>query len=115
VNLLKVDERKDCDLDKIISYLSSVDGDPNKLLDYVKCYIRSFDKERREILLYNTKTSIYSGTDNQPFTDLDRRKLFAQQVAEIIVNKFNKYYSINPRDHTSAPPPDIPEYDCRSE
>jgi hypothetical protein len=52
---LKVDERKDCDLDKIISYLSSVDGDPNKLLDYVKCYIRSFDKERDEKYFYITQ------------------------------------------------------------
>lgn len=165
-----------------------MDGDPNKLLDYVKCYIRSFDNLgnknghrfvalhiiivvasaltpflnsfvgnivtdiagyeinedtvkvytsllavisavsvgmlqlaqagekmtlekitrvslEREILLYNTKARIYSRTDNQPFTG--RRKLFAQQVAEIMVNKFNKYYSINPRDHTSALPPSV--------
>jgi hypothetical protein len=48
-----------------------------------------------ELTYYNTKASIYSGTHSQPFTDLDRRKLFAQQLAEIMVNKFNKYYSID--------------------
>ena len=174
---MKHNEPKRCTLDDILSYLCSMEGDPTKLVDYVKCYIRKFDRQgdrnedrfnalqiiilvasaltpflnsfistaffgnavdantikfytsflavisavsigilqltqagdrmtlekitrislEKEILLYTTKAGVYSGTEKQPLSDDRRRKLFAQRVAEIIVNKFNKYYSFGPR------------------
>ena len=48
----------------------------------------------REIVLYKSGAGIYSGKDKQKLNLDDKRKLFAQQVAEIILNKFNKYYTV---------------------
>lgn len=56
----------------------------------------------REILLYKTKGGIYSKENNPKLKEVEnveaeRRKLFSQRIAEIIVNKFNKYYALSPR------------------
>lgn len=67
----------------------------------------------REIIMFKNGSGPYSGTGkrNGKETEIkqdenrvnlstpEQRKVFAQNIADIIVNKFNKYYSIDRRDN----------------
>ncbi len=55
----------------------------------------------REILLYKANGGIYSPENNRMLVQestlpAQRRSLFAQRIGEIIVNKFDQYYSLTP-------------------